>query len=415
MNVLYVYDGDWPQNATRIAKQTRSLAEAGHRVRLISRNRIRGPRREENAWMTVERLPCISWPRINRWINYPVFVNPVWVWSLWRSARAARAHCIIVRDLALAPAAWLVARVLGIPFHYDMAEVYPIAIRSRFPQDTGLFWQLVRFCRLAEVVERFILHRAATTFVVSEESRARCLVLGVEPESVVLVGNTPANVDALQTVPPLPADLVPWAGRPLILFVGNLFADRGLTHAVDAMGIVAREIHDAALVIVGDGPERLRIEQQVDELRLHDHVVMLGWKPHELHPAYYPRVQLGLLPFVATGHICITLANKLFDYMGAGIPVIASDVPPMRRILSETRGGIVFPSGNPNALAAAIVEMFRDQPRRVELGRNGRRAALSRYRWSVDVQGFVSAIERSCRRRCEKTPHRSSEKHGALR
>ena len=58
MVVLYVYQGDWPKNATRVAKQTRSLADAGHRVVLLAGNPNRTARREPGPWLEVHRLPA---------------------------------------------------------------------------------------------------------------------------------------------------------------------------------------------------------------------------------------------------------------------------------------------------------------------------------------------------------------------
>ena len=55
---------------------------------------------------------------------------------------------------------------------------------------------------------------------------------------------------------------------------------------------------------------------------------------------------IGILPFLATEHINITLANKLFDYMASALPIVASDVVPMRRVLSETEAGVLFPAGD---------------------------------------------------------------------
>ena len=133
--------------------------------------------------------------------------------------------------------------------------------------------------------------------------------------------------------------------------------------------------------------------QLVRALGLVDHVYFLGWKPHGQHAPYYACARVGILPFLATEHIRITLANKLFDYMGAGLPVIASDVPPMRRILGETGAGVLVPPGDGSALARAIITLLGDEHLRCTLGSNGRRAVATRYRWSVDAERLVTAIE----------------------
>ena len=114
MTVLYIYQGDWPRNATRVGKQTRSLTLAGHRVCLLAANPSRSARRDHNGWMEIRRLPAPRAPLLRRLVNVAVFVTPVWLWCAWRAARAVAADCIVVRDLPLAPTALLFARWLGI-------------------------------------------------------------------------------------------------------------------------------------------------------------------------------------------------------------------------------------------------------------------------------------------------------------
>jgi glycosyltransferase involved in cell wall biosynthesis len=395
MRVLYVYDGDWPRGATRVAKQTRSLAAAGHTVHLISRNSQGQPVRQPEDWMTVLRLPHFRPRWLSRSLNFPFFFNPLWIWAIRRAATMMGADCILVSDLPLAPTALWVGQRLRIPVHYDMAEVYPEFLRSLWACEE-MSWtdHFVRNPRAADWIERWALPRFRTIVVVSEESRVRCLRLGVPDDRLVIVGNTPENVEALGTCPPMPADLQPWKGRPKALFVGTLIGDRGVTAAVQAMTLVTRDVPDAALIVVGDGPDRIRIQATIDQAGLGNHVALLGWRESPDLTAYYHHADVGLLPFQDTPHIRITLANKLFDYMAAGLPVIAVDVPPMHRIVNETGAGVLYPPGDTAGLARAIVERLRDPSSRATFGARGRRAVATKYCWREDEKRLVASIGR---------------------
>ena len=394
-----MYQGDWPRNATRVRKQTQALAEAGHTVQLLAGNPGGKPRREANDWMEIARVPMLGSPRINRYLGFPIFANPFWLWQVWRAAGRFRADCMIVRDLPLAPGVLAIGSMLGIPVHYEMADVYPIALRANRAEHPGLASRIARNAALAEWLDRFVIRRAASVFAVSEESRQRCLALGAAPDAAVVVGNTPAELPDPGATYPFPADLAGWEDRSIVLFLGNLLGDRGLLEAVEAVARAHHDVPRIALGIIGDGPEIPRLAAKIAELNAGDYVRLLGWKGYRDHPPYYHHAAIGILPFLATEHIEITLANKLFDYMGAALPIVASDVRPMRRVISETGAGILVPPADVPALAAALVALVRDPAQGDALGAKGRTAVERQYSWSEDRRRLLAAVTRTGRSR----------------
>lgn len=393
MNILYIYQGEWPRAATRVAKQVRSLARAGHSVHLLARNYQAEPRLERWDLVQVHRLPSMRVRWLNRLLNFPFFFNPTWLAAIWTLARQTRADRIVVADLPLAPTAIWLGRILGIPVHYDMAEVYPEFLKSLHAVAVRPWWdRVIRNPRAAALVERWVLKAAGSISVVSEESRMRCVRLGAPADRVVLVGNTPDNVDELTCPRPFPAELRPWGNRPRALFVGTLIADRGVKEVVDAFALVVREIPDAALIVVGDGPDRVRIGQAIERLGLRDHVALLGWREHGRLAEFYQHCHVGLLPFVDTPHVRVTLANKLFDYMGGSLAVLAADLPPMRRVLEELGAGVLYPVGSTAALAQQLVGLLRDPERCRALGMRGREAVLAKYHWGRDEETWLRIV-----------------------
>jgi glycosyltransferase involved in cell wall biosynthesis len=397
--VLYVYQGDWPRNATRVRKQTQALAADGFSVRLLAGNPHDKPRHDKTDWMEIERVPSLGEGTVGSALSFPLFANPFWNWQIWRATKRFKPDCLIVRDLPLAPAVLFIGKTLGIPVHYEMADVYPIALRANRADHPGLASRLARNPSVAEQLDRAVIRGATSVFVVSDESRARCLELGAAPDAVVVVGNTPAKLTDLTRIPPVPADLAGWEDRIIVLFLGNLLADRGLTYAVEAMSLVRDVAPTLAFAIVGDGPEEKVLTAQVKELGLQDSVRMLGWKGHEDHEAYYRHAAIGLLPFLSTEHINITLPNKLFDYMGAALPVVATDVRPLRRILDETGAGVLVPPANSRAMADALVGLAADPERRRTLGETGRAAVERSYSWDQDRARLLRQVRRSVEKR----------------
>ncbi len=398
MRVLYVYDGAWPKGATRVRKETRALAARGHEVTLLARNQENAPARQREPWMDVRRLPRFPIPLLRYALNFPLFVNPVWLFAIWRAVQQARPDRILVCDLPLAPCAVWIGRIARIPVHFDMGEVYPEFLRSlRLLERQGPLKRLIRSPTAAEWLERYVLRNVAVVFVVSEESRNRCVQLGVTPDRLVVVGNTPEQLPDLQQAFATPTDIADLvdAGREILLFVGILIADRGVLDAVRAMPSLLRRRPKAALVVVGDGPARAALELEVERSGLASSVRIVGWKlPDELD-AYYRSSHLGLLPFLDSPHVRLTLANKLFDYMGAALPVLGSDLPPTRRVLMESRAGRLHRPNDAEDLARVAAELLEDEPGRLAMGRSGRQAAEFRYSWQRDADRLCEGVTRS--------------------
>lgn len=392
MRILKLYDGDYPWDV-RVEKMLRSLVAAGHEVTLLSRNR-HGLARNE----TLPGLPGVRLRRLppGESISFPFFANPVWLQQAASAARACDPERILVRDLPLAPLGVWLGRRRHCPVIVDMAEPYPLALRSNWQfDDLGGLDHLLRNPRLADAVERWVLRQKPRVLVVSEESGARLEALGLPADRWTLVANTPE----LDRLAPTSEAAPPWVEafpeRLILLFTGILVGDRGLDVAIEGLAQLLRERGPvAALVVAGDGPARARFEECAREAGVADAVQFLGWTPHEALPALWSAADVGLLPFHDCAHIQTTLANKLFDYMATSLPVLACDVRPMRRVLSETGAGLVFPPGDATGFAAAAGRLLDDPAAMRSMGECGRKAALDRYCWARDAERLVEAVER---------------------
>lgn len=392
MRLLKLYDGDYPWDV-RVEKMLRTLVGAGHEVTLVARNLRGRPRRERVDGAEMRRLP--SFGGRAGLLTFPAFANPLWIHAARAAARECRPERVIVRDLPLAPlGVWLAAR-LGVPALVDMAEPYPEALRSNWQfDDLGGLDHLLRSPRAADLVERWVLRRSPRVLVVSPESAARLERLGLPPGRCTLVGNTP-DLGRMDAAPRQAAVLPPgFEGRPILLFTGILVGDRGVEVAVAGMKRLRERRPRPALVVIGDGRARPRFEKAVRDEGVQDDVAFLGWMEHSALPAFIARADVGLLPFHACTHIHTTLANKLFDYMAKGLPVLASDARPMVRVLEETGAGLVFRAGDPDDFARQAAALLDDPARRAACGERGRKAVVETYQWAKDGERLLEAIER---------------------
>ena len=393
MKICYVWDADYPWDI-RVEKFCRTLIGAGHEVHLLCRNKNQLPLKEVIDGIHIHRHPFVRNRAFNAFIGFPAFFNPSWLYFLFKLVFRKSFNLIIVRDLPLALAGIAIGRTLGIPVQVDMAEIYPLGLRSNWKYNrmtvTDLF---VRNPYFADAVEWFTVRLTDHIFSVSLEAREWFLQKGVSPGRITEVGNTPdlerfdPNV-AKKDQPKLPH------GAFNIIFVGIFTGNRGLKLAVSAMAEVVRKQADVHLTFVGDGWIRGEIEELVEQLGLKENVHFTGWIDNPLVPSFIAEADLGLLPFLPCEHIHVTLPNKLFDYMAMGLPVLAADTRSLKRVLNETECGITFKAASREELAAKILIMHDDVELRRRCAANGRKFALKKYNWGKDAENLLAAISR---------------------
>jgi len=148
------------------------------------------------------------------------------------------------------------------------------------------------------------------------------------------------------------------------------------------------------LLVVGEGPVRESLEARTRELKLQDDVHFTGWMDYSKLPDLIQRSQIGMLPFHRCAHIEASLANKMFEYMSLGLPVIASDVAPQRRVLEDAQNGKLFPPGDVKALAEAILELTSDPAQLRQHSENGKTAPRTKYNWEQDSAELLRVIAR---------------------
>ena len=100
--------------------------------------------------------------------------------------------------------------------------------------------------------------------------------------------------------------------------------------------------------------------------------------------------KVGLCLLHPTPNYLEALPTKIFEYMAAGVPVIASDFPVIRRILEETGAGLCVDPTDSRAIAESIRSLLADPGRASEMARRGRKAAIERFNWSGEADKLIA-------------------------
>jgi glycosyltransferase involved in cell wall biosynthesis len=212
------------------------------------------------------------------------------------------------------------------------------------------------------------------------------LRIGVRDEQVLV---TPTGVDL--DVFAEPPDATPLRRR---LGLGDRFAVGWVGsfrsfHAVEQVVQAASAVPGAILLLVGDGPERCRVERLARDLDVP--AIFTGTVPHDQLPAYLAAVDVGVV-LAPRGEPFHYSPLKLAEYLAAGLPVVAPATGQLVERLSDGVDAIVVPPHDVAALAAALRRLRDDPEERARLGKAARALAEAEWSWDHQVQRVVDAV-----------------------
>jgi glycosyltransferase involved in cell wall biosynthesis len=175
----------------------------------------------------------------------------------------------------------------------------------------------------------------------------------------------------------------------IVLYQGGLQQGRGLESLIDAAVLVP----DAYFVFIGGGRLEPNLKERSRALGLDERVYFIPTVSLRDLPSYTASADIGVQPIENTclNHFS-TDSNKLFEYMMSGLPVVATDLPEIRKIINRNDFGLLVKSGNIEELANALRTLLGNDELRRTLGDNARKAA-SEINWDSQANKLVSLYE----------------------
>lgn len=203
--------------------------------------------------------------------------------------------------------------------------------------------------------------------------------------------HTLANgVDTTRITPGPPPPPEPFT----IGFVGTLKPWHGVSVLLEALALVLADDPGYRLLLVGDGPEREALTGWAEQLGIADAVELTGALDPTEVPAQLHRMHLAVAPYPGGGDFYFS-PLKLYEYLAAGLPTVASAVGALPDLLDQGRLGVLVEPGHPRKLADAITALRQDPQRRHRLGRAARQEMVRHHDWTGVVQRALSLVGRS--------------------
>jgi glycosyltransferase involved in cell wall biosynthesis len=343
-----------PADDTRIFhKQCRTLAAAGYDVVLIAQAALAGASVPGIRVVVLPR-PSSRWRRLTRT-----------TWRVLRDSWREHAGLYHLHDPELLPVG-LVLKLRGAKVIYDVHEDWPAAVDSRE-------WIPVPLRRLASWGIAAVEFCAARLFdsvvVVTPEIAAR-----FPAEKVALVQNFPLAEE--WDAPERARGNDP----PIVVYVGDVTEIRGAHTMVEAMGRLSPGV--AARLVVAGTFSPPPLEDALHKLPGSTRLETRAWLSRADVMELLATASMGLVLYHPSPNHSASQPNKLFEYMAAGLPVIASDFPRWREIVGPSEAGLLVDPLDPASIAGAIAQVLSDPAAADKMGRNGRAAVADRFGWA---------------------------------
>lgn len=357
---IMIFSSVHPYDDSRIFhKQAVSLVKAGYQVELHAVADF-AEKEEQGIRIVGVKRANKRWKRL--WSG----------WTLYRRAIKSGADLFHFHDPELLPWGVLLAWRTGCPVIYDSHEDLPKQLHTKL-------WipKLLRspLSFLVHRVEKWLAKQLAAVITATESIRDQF----ESARQVTVIKNYPLPI----SVTPEKAD-----EKNRILYVGGISYLRGYREMIRMMDFIPAEL-EAELHLIGP-LQHIAPEDRDPEKLKQKNVYLHGRIPFEEVQSWLGKGKVGLVCLHPIENYRESLPIKMFEYMAAGIPLVATDFPLWKEIVEKSNCGFVVNPLEPKEIAEQVTRLLTDEALRVQLGENGRRAHLEVYNWKAEEKKLLS-------------------------
>lgn len=340
-------------------------------------NHIRRPNKEQ------QKLAAY-WTRFQMLRRYREFVAEI---ARREHPDVIHAHSSYTNGLAARHA----SQRAGIPFVYELRTLWgESAVVEDNLAPNSLKYQAVWRLELG------VMRKANRVVAISQGIRDAIVERGIDPQKIDIVPNgVDTGIFVPQSADEELAKILGLTGCFVVGFIGSLRRLEGLDLLVEAFRAIWRQEPRARLLIVGDGPERSRIEALARDVGLDEVIRCTGLVPHGDVLRYYSLMDILVYPRIDARINHTVTPLKPLEAMAMGKVCLASDVGGLKELVEDRVTGLLFSRGDAADLADKILLLAADQNLRDRLALHGQVAVRKGREWSVIASRYADIYRRA--------------------
>ena len=379
----------YPPDA-RIDNEASFLMKQGHEVHLFNINYKKLAEREEIRQMKIYRYPAsklvyklsalaYDWPFYHQLIQKQIakFIDDSGV------------EVLHVHDMVMAKAVIQVNKKYKLPLILDLHEDRPEIMKFYKHVKTFPGKWLINLQKWKQAQDQLI-KQADHVLVVTQYAKDEILKRNLKPADQIFVAPNIVNRDIFLAHTIWQSILDEMQGTFNLLYLGDTATRRGTDTAVEAIFLLKEKIPNLKLWIVGKSTEDDLLQKIAVKLKVTDKVVFKGWQDLSLFPSYISGADVCISPLKRNKHHDTTYANKIFQYMALGKPLVVSDCTAQADVINKAKCGLVHEAANAQSLADCIYAIYQDKNMAQKFGEAGKRALENEFDYSASMHELAT-------------------------
>lgn len=345
-------------------KECVSLGRSGFDVHLVAKGHL------ENNSLSVTHHACSDFQNKNRFLRMLLYSN-----KIFRTAKKLNADIYHFHDPELLPYG-LMLKLLGKKVIYDAHEDLPRDILGKTWIPKNLRYITAK---IVELIENFIARRLDCVVTSTPHIRDRFITAKC---NALDLNNYPDLNELL-----LSSEYAPDLENPVVCYLGLIAENRGIRTLLQAVKTANIKLRLAGRIVSND------LKQLINDPKYSQHVEYLGEIKREDLKGFFNNCLAGIVTLHPEESFLTSQPIKMYEYMSAGLPVIASDFPIWKKLLEDNKCGYVVDPLNPNMIADCIKLILSDPKLANVMSQNGQEIIKNRYNWNKESQKLIKLYQ----------------------